>query len=225
MKNETQWTHPNPRMRIYISREETRKKVNAVISRHLEAMSEELARELADSIDLDTEFGKTLERFICLNDTNANSNMKNEVSLSHDVVSVGKPTLPETYHGFVNSTVNLNGRMEGCFPFDIYLTLKPFDYRKRAIDELRLWYNNLTYCHNDDPSDTDIPEKVVFRMSDLLSEMEEDFEELENGNNEEDEMEFWIKIDSLRDSINYANAIFLKYNERWKNKKGLMKCY
>jgi len=64
-------------------------------------------------------------------------------SLSHDFVSVGKPTLPETYHGFVNSTVNLNGRMEGCFPFDIYLTLKPFDYRKRAIDELRLWYNIL----------------------------------------------------------------------------------
>jgi len=222
MKNEQEFIHRNPRMRIYIAREETHEKVKSVISRHLKAMSDELAVELANSIDLDSEFGKTVERFISSNEANANSDVKTEVNISKEVVSVSRPTLPETYDGFVNSCVHLKGKMEGCFPFDISFQLKPFDYKSRHLDYLSTWYTNLDMNQSSGLDDTVETGDDENELSDMLSIIELDFEELKA---EKDDDRFWELVEDIKDRLQEADDFLSEYNEDWANDKRLLKFY
>lgn len=197
-------------MRNYVARQNAHAKVNAVIKRHLEAMSLELAAELANSIDPESEFGKTMERFINFDDPNGEK--KTKITISNHIVSVSKPTLPETYKGYGYSWVHLEDRMIGCFPFDIYFELKPFDHRDRTINDIRTWYNTLDLNHERHPDDTDMPEDKVYELSDMLDEIKMDFDELQK---EQDEDRFWHLVGNLGFRLQDAHDLLSEYDEGW----------
>ncbi|MEE4602689.1 MAG: hypothetical protein V2J65_15520 [Desulfobacteraceae bacterium] len=221
-KHQNQTAIKNPGMRNYLERREAHGKVNAVIKRHLEAMAKDLAVELAKSIDPDSEFGQSFERFIDFGDQNSKTSKKQKVSIDYDIVSFAQSTLPETYKAIVEAKVNLDGRKEGCFPFDIVFELKPFDYKARAIREISTWHTNIEWHHSPCHEDTDVPEDVVDELSDMLGDIEMDFDFLED---EDDEDSFWGIIDGLKDKLREADDLLAEYNEDWANQEGLMRFY
>lgn len=221
-KGNQEFVHSNPRMRIYISRQEQHKKVKAVIQKHLEAMADDLAVTLADTLEPGTEFAETLERFIDLKASGKGSDQKTKVEICKQVVVVSKPTFPETYNGFVDSTVRLEGKKEGCFPFDIRLQLMPFDHKRRALDELWLWYNNIENSHCTDPDEVEADEETLDEISDMLGWIAIDLKALEE---EQDEDEFWESAHNIEFNLQEADDLLAEINSDWANQKGLMKFY
>ena len=145
MKHEKNESIKNPGMSTFLSRQDAQKKVKAVINRHLVAASEELAVELANSIDPESEFGKSLKRFIHFKNISSGSKERTKVSVSSYILSDCKATLPETYIGCLSSTAHLENQMTCRFPFDIHFKLRPFNFKKRAVDDLFVWNRMLFF--------------------------------------------------------------------------------
>lgn len=212
----------NPGMRIPLTKQDIQKKVNAVIKRHLAALSDELAIELANFIDLDSELGNTVDRFISLNDANANSDVKTKINISRNVVSSYSTTFPGTYDVSVYSCAHLKGKKGGFFPFDISFQLKPFDYKKRALDYLSTWYHNIDMNLSSGLDDSVETEDDENEMSAMLSCIESDFEELKI---EKDDDRFWDLVEAIKDQLQEADDFLSEYNEEWANQEGFSMFY
>ncbi len=205
--------------RINDSMAEQHARIEAIIERHLVAMYQDLVRELVDSIDPETEFGKILEGFI-ENDTESEMNGNDtKIDVEAKIRSFHcEGEVPAAFEGAVRSIVHLGGPIAGFFPLDIDLRVRSFHYKEAWIEETRNITRELfLFPEADVPCESgEFLEDIAFEANRSLGKIDSDLAKLEEEAREyrywNDEDRFWEMADEieyrLQETENLISLVF-----------------
>ncbi len=190
--------------------------LNDIVCRHIKALAGELAVEFADSFESGAVIGDKKKKYVRC-DPEATG--KDDLAVTDELVHFTGSGVE--YQGFLGSTVRLEGRMTGTFPFDIEVRVKPYDYKRRCFKKLNIAKDLISiYLESEMPEEYwDNFEDELCKINDCNHEIFVAIRKLEVNTDsdlyENNEEEFWKKANEISDMLKHADGMLCRLGGQW----------